>query len=272
MFPIARGLRVKEFERNHLKEAESKTLDNSFLGGFKIFSQVDEDSIIETISSRIPEESRNKTFIEIGCGRGVENNPAYLVAKGYRGAWVDGISANISYIQDSLPETKTGNPILLVDQQMIHVHNVVTLLEHYKEFIGTNGPEYFSLDIDSDDAFALAKTIKAKTTIVCVEYNGKFLHNIGLSIEKNDGNFWRNDNYPGASLATMVRVLNGYRIVTCSLAGSNAFCVRKGLARNFAYYTAGQPYRPAQHELIKRSAGQPPSLKLVRDALAWDSR
>lgn len=271
--PIVRGLKVEEFIRKYLKEIELKTPENPILGGFKIFSQVDEDGIIETISSRLPEEARNKTFIEIGCGRGVENNTAYLVVKGYRGVWVDGSSANIAHIHDSLPETKAGNPVLRVDQQMIYVHNVKALLEQYRDFLGTSEPEYFTLDIDGNDAFVLGEAMKViSPAIVCVEYNGKFPPNIDLTIEQNDDHFWQNNDYHGASLATMVRVLDKYRLVACSLAGSNAFFVRKDLAQNFADYTPEQLYRPAQYELIKRSAGHPPSLKWVRDALARSAR
>ena len=57
--------------------------DNPAACGFKVYSQADEDGIIEEIARRIGIE--NGYFIEIGCGDGRENNSHYLLLKGWRG-------------------------------------------------------------------------------------------------------------------------------------------------------------------------------------------
>ena len=81
-------------------EVSAKTPGNPCAYGFKVYSQCDEDGIIEYILSKLGD--LNRSFIEIGCGRGVENNTHYLLLKGYRGCWVDGSPENIAIIQNGL--------------------------------------------------------------------------------------------------------------------------------------------------------------------------
>ncbi|MGK7887297.1 MAG: hypothetical protein AB4057_22045 [Crocosphaera sp.] len=48
--------------------------------GFKVYSQSDEDGIIEEIFARIGVKS--KTFVDFGAETGAENNSHYLLGKG----------------------------------------------------------------------------------------------------------------------------------------------------------------------------------------------
>ena len=69
--------------------------------GYKVYSQADEDGIIDHICGRLGIE--NGSFAEIGCGDGRENNSHCLLLKGWRGVWIDGDSANIAAIRAALP-------------------------------------------------------------------------------------------------------------------------------------------------------------------------
>ena len=60
--------------------------------GFKVYSQADEDGIINEILNRIPNTS--KTFIELGIQDGKECNTLYLLKSGWKGLWVD-MSTNL---------------------------------------------------------------------------------------------------------------------------------------------------------------------------------
>ncbi len=62
--------------------------DNPAAHGFKVYSQSDEDGIIETICNRL--QLDGGTFVEIGCGNGHENNTHYLLLKDWKGIWIDG--------------------------------------------------------------------------------------------------------------------------------------------------------------------------------------
>ena len=55
--------------------------------GFSVYSQNDEDGIIQHIFDKL--EIQHSNFIEFGVGI-TENNTLYLLTKGSKGVWVDG--------------------------------------------------------------------------------------------------------------------------------------------------------------------------------------
>ena len=61
---------------------------NLIKNGFKVFSQQDEDGIIEEIFKRIG--TTKKIFIEIGVESGIECNTTYLLFKDWNGLWIEG--------------------------------------------------------------------------------------------------------------------------------------------------------------------------------------
>jgi len=65
--------------------------------GFKVYSQNDEDGIIQEIFSRIGATS--KTFVEFGVGNGLENNTLTLLLKGWNGLWIEGAEQYASQIK-----------------------------------------------------------------------------------------------------------------------------------------------------------------------------
>ena len=64
--------------------SDSKSLEKY---GFKVYSQNDEDGIIEEIFRRIG--PTNKTFVEFGVQDGIESNGHYLLLKGWNGLWIE---------------------------------------------------------------------------------------------------------------------------------------------------------------------------------------
>ena len=95
-------------ELAQLRESLAQAMpDNPAAQGFKVYSQSDEDGIIETICDRSPAHSG--TFVEIGCGNGQENNTHYLVLKGWRGRlYLDGDPSNVAFICTSLPDAPSS--------------------------------------------------------------------------------------------------------------------------------------------------------------------
>src|SRR3954471_17194326 len=55
--------------------------------GFKVYSQHDEDGIIQEIFRRIG--TSNRVFIEFGVETGVECNTAKLLIEGWSGLWIE---------------------------------------------------------------------------------------------------------------------------------------------------------------------------------------
>jgi hypothetical protein len=56
--------------------------------GSKVYSQCDEDGIIQEIFNRIGSQSR--TFVEFGVQNGLENNTLKLLLEGWSGLWIEG--------------------------------------------------------------------------------------------------------------------------------------------------------------------------------------
>ena len=76
--------------------------------GFKVYSQSDEDGIIEEIFNRI--NTTNKKFVELGVQDGLETNTTYLLNKGWNGLWVEANNKDVEKIKNNfnfLIEQKT---------------------------------------------------------------------------------------------------------------------------------------------------------------------
>ena len=226
---------------------------NPALCGFRVYSQTDEDGIIQEIFNRI---GGGETFLEIGCGSGIENNTAYLLLKGWRGEWIDGNPKNIASIRRNLPASAR----LKVVEMMVDRDNVQTL----------NGDvDFFSLDIDGNDLEVLLGVVKNfSPRVICVEYNAKFPPPLDISIKYNPSHSWKSDDYQGASLQAFVNALSGYTLVCCGMAGLNAFFVHNGEMASFEQYAAETLYRPYSLELFYPYSGHPASYGFLADSLA----
>lgn len=238
--------------------------DNPCIAGFKVYAQTDEDGIVEYILDRLTNHSR--TFIEIGCGRGVENNTHYLLLKGYRGCWVDGSSENIAFIKDGLGALDFAK--LIVRERFVSTENIGAIITELCAFVGTAEPAFFSLDIDGNDLHVLAEALKYfKPLLICVEYNAKFPPPFAITTRYEPNQKWVGDDYHGASLQAFCDLLVDYKLVACNLSGVNAFFVRRDHGASFADYTPGQLYQPFRENLIDLRSEHQPSLKWLRDKL-----
>ena len=245
-----------------------QTPGNPCIHGFKAYAQTDEDGIVEHILGRLPSHSR--TFIEIGCGSGVENNTHYLALKGYRGCWVDGSDGNIGKINEALGGLAFSD--LLIEKQFVSVENVGELVTRYCEFLGTQQPAFFSLDIDGNDLHVMREAIKhVRPWLVCVEYNPKFPPPLSITIPYDPEHTWSGGDYHGASLQAFCDLLTGYKLVACNLTGANAFFVRRDLSRGFRDYTPKQLYQPFRENLIDLRSEHAPTLRWLRDRLAREA-
>ena len=264
--PASRPAATEESDR--LKQGVSQRMpDNPCLKGFKVFSQNEEDGIIEEILSRVSRRSApNRRFFEIGCGNGLENNSHYLLLKGYQGYWIDGDEQNIDFIRNGLGGLDF--PALRVRQSFVDLSNVESVVSEAIAFLGTREPDFFSLDIDGNDRWLLEKALLCfEPKVLCLEYNAKFPPSLAISIAYNANHRWAGDDYHGASLRAFCECLGGYRLACCDLSGVNAFFVRKDIAADFPDLAVESLYQPFRERLTVPTVGHPPSLKWLRDKL-----
>ena len=200
--------------------------DNPAACGFKVYSQADEDGIIEEIARRLGIERGH--FIEIGCGDGRENNSHYLLLKGWRGIWVDGDPDNIAAIRAALPARRSA-AARRADGDARKRHRTSP---RPRDHPTSASSDLLSVDVDGNDLAIAEAAIKAwSPKIVIGEYNAKFPYPLQQEVAYDPQHRWATDDYHGASLAAWVeRLRPGYRLVACNLAGTNAFFVRNDLA------------------------------------------
>ncbi|HET6172424.1 MAG TPA: hypothetical protein VFD90_07460 [Gaiellales bacterium] len=239
---------------------------NPAAAGFKSYSQADEDGVIEEIFRRIGEGGR--TFAELGCGRGLENNSHLLLLKGWRGVWVDGDAENIAFIGRHF---SLRTPRLSVIEALVTRDNAVGLVTNGLRGVGAvpGGLDLLSVDLDGNDLQVLLAMLEAsEPRVVCIEYNAKYRPPLEVELPYDPDHRWAQDDYQGASLARILRWLDGrYTLVCCNVSGVNAFFVRNDVATAFSAYPVEALYQPPRYHLIMIAAGHPASLKFLAACL-----
>lgn len=216
--------------------------------GWKAYSQADEDGIIDEIFRRIG--APHRSFVEFGCGDGLENCTTYLLSQGWRGLWMDGnpdnartIGAGFSYLLD--------HGLLQFRMERVLRENVDALIEAAglgKEI------DFLSIDVDGNDLHLWEAIRCVSARVVAIEYNPKYRPPHAWRMSYDAAHDWRGDDRMGASLQAMDdlgRAL-GYRLVGCNLSGNNAFFVRADLAegRFASPATAAHLFQPARYDLV----------------------
>ncbi|WP_296595217.1 hypothetical protein [Phenylobacterium sp.] len=192
--------------------------------GFKVYSQNDEDGILEEIFRRLGVERGR--FVEIGVENGLECNTLYLLHKGWRGAWVEGDPKRKAEI-----EAKFGSILdrrLVLAMGMVTAENVNRL---FSDLGATDDLDLISIDIDGNDIYLL-ETMQVRPKVICIEYNAKFPGHLSKRPVYDPKFAWRGTDYAGSSLKAIAEAAQakGYRLVSANVTGANAFFVREDLA------------------------------------------
>jgi hypothetical protein len=220
--------------------------------GFKVYSQADEDGIIQEAFNRIGETDR--AFVEVGIGRGIECNTAKLLVAGWRGLWIESSAESVAAIRRDLAP-------FIADRRLVLQHRRATA-ENVNAVISEAGfvgkIDLLSVDIDGNDYWVWKAIDVIEPRVVVIEYNATLHPPLSLVVPYDPAAQWAGGNYIGASLEALVRLgrKKGYRIVACSFSGVNAFFVRDDLCREefLARATAERHYEPPRY-FFKPTAG-----------------
>jgi hypothetical protein len=241
--------------------------DNVAVSGWNSYSQCDEDGITRECLRRIASAtSLSKTFIEVGCGNGLENNTHQLVLEGFRGCWIDGNKEDIAQLRREVTSDSSGR--LLVQHRFLTKENIIEVMQGCKQHLATEDVDFFSLDIDGNDIHLVRASLGTlRPKLLCVEYNGKFPPPTRLEMAYASSHRWDLSDYFGASLQSWVDALSDYTLVSCNISGVNAFFVRNDLKSLFTIYPTETLYQPPRYWLISQT-GHPSSLRWLRASLA----
>jgi hypothetical protein len=221
--------------------------------GFKVFSQWDEDGIIQYLISHLPIES--KTFIEFGVQDYEESNTRFLLLNDHwQGAVLDGCASDIRFIQTDRIYWEFD---LQAECAWITKANIDSLLRNFgfPEDVGL-----LSIDIDGNDYWIWEAIQSIRPRIVIVEYNSLFgLHPVSVPYKEN---FERtaahySDLYFGCSLGALSYLAEkkGYLLVGSNVWGHNAFFIRSDIAAGFRGLDAGEAYVLGRFRVSRNPTG-----------------
>jgi hypothetical protein len=213
--------------------------------GFKVYSQADEDGIIQEIFNRIGDSDR--AFVEFGVGSGTECNTVKLLVEGWHGLWIEASAESIAAIRRDLAPFIDGGRLLLRHCQ-VTAENIDAVISE----AGVAGKiDLLSIDIDGNDYWVWNAVAGIQPRVVVVEYNATLHPPLSLVVPYDPSARWAGDNYFGASLEALVRLgrKKGYCIVACSFSGVNAFFVREDLCgeKFLSPPTAERHYEPPRY-------------------------
>ena len=213
--------------------------------GFKVYSQNDEDGILEEIFKRVGDGDRR--FVEFGVQSGLECNTAKLLIDGWRGLWIEKSAQSTAHIREHFQSFLHTQNLTLLEEH-VTAENIDALLSK-SGFVGDI--DLLSVDIDFNDYWVWKAMQVARPRVVSIEYNASLRPPLSLVVPYNPDSIWTGGNYFGASLEALVRLgtLKGYRLVGCCFAGVNAFFVRDDLCEDlfFEPATAEEHYEPARY-------------------------
>lgn len=229
--------------------------------GRKIFSQNEEDGLIIEIFNRIG--TTNRTFVEFGCGDGMENNTYALLFQDWNGLWIDGSPKNVKKIRAGLPATIASGRLKVVES-FITTDNINQLIS---DNIPDKEIDLLSVDIDGNDYFIWDAITCISPRVLIMEYNAKFAPPISYCMSYNPTHAWAYDDNFGFSLKFIEEKAaeKGYSLVGCNLSGTNAFFVRNDLVEDKFEppFTAEKHYEPARYYFAKMKPGHPTSFSTL---------
>ncbi|MDF7798957.1 hypothetical protein P4C99_05755 [Pontiellaceae bacterium B1224] len=233
--------------------------------GRKMFSQNEEDGIIIEIFKRIG--TTNKTFVEFGCGDGIENNSYALLFQDWNGLWIDGSAKNISKIRKGLPETIASGQLKVLES-FITKDNINDLISSQ---IPDKEIDLLSVDIDGNDYFVWDAITCIDPRVLIMEYNAKFIPPVRYCMDYDPSHMWDYSDHGGVSLKFIEEkaAAKGYLLVGCSLSGANAFFVREDLVEGKFEppFTTEKHFEPARPHFAKIKAGHPSSFQTLEKRL-----
>jgi hypothetical protein len=221
--------------------------------GFKVFSQWDEDGIIQYLISHIRIE--NPTFIEFGVENYEESNTRFLLLNNHwQGMVLDARPADIRYIRSDRIHWQYD---LQVQQAWITRENIDSLLAQagFGEDLGL-----LSIDLNGNDYWVWQAIERMRPRIAVVEYNSLLgLEPICVPYRED---FDRTAAHPsnlyyGSSLAALHQLAQskGYILVGSNIWGHNAFFVRSDVAGELQGLNPEQAYVASKFREARDEAG-----------------
>jgi len=223
--------------------------------GFKVFSQWDEDGIIQYLIKKIPIE--NRIFIEFGVENYEESNTRFLLKNNdWSGLVMDGDKRNIDFIRSDH---------IYWQHKLDAVHSFITK-ENINSIIAsrikTEDIGILSIDIDGNDYWIWNEINSVKARIVIVEFNNLYGKDLAVTVPYKSDFYRTSEHYSnlyfGCSLKALILLAaqKGYFFVGCNSKCMNAFFVRKDLSHYIEEKTIDEEFNETTIRESKTAQGK----------------
>jgi hypothetical protein len=222
--------------------------------GFTVFSQWDEDGIIQYLINKVP--IPNRTFIEFGVENYEESNTRFLLINNHwKGMVLDACEPDIQYVQTDPIHWQFD---LQAKCAWITKDNIDALLQD-SGFASDAG--LLSIDINGNEYWIWEAIQSLRPRIVIVEYNSLF----GLSpisvpyapaFDRTAAHY--SNLYYGCSLGALQHLAHekGYILLGSNIWGHNAFFLRSDIAGEFQPVPLERAYVRSRFRESRSPSGQ----------------
>jgi hypothetical protein len=223
------------------RKVATMPLNSSFRDvGFKVFSQWDEDGIVQFLISHI--DIPNRTFVEFGVEDYEESNTRFLLINDHwQGLVLDASSDDIRFIQSDKIYWQFD---LQAKQTWITRENIDGLIAQagFPRDVGL-----LSIDIDGNEYWIWEAVQSIQPRIVIVEYNALFgLEPLSVPYKEDFSKLSAHHSglYFGCSLGALEHLAKkkGYVLVGSNQWGHNAFFLRADVADGIKGLSAREAY------------------------------
>jgi hypothetical protein len=223
--------------------------------GFKVYSQFDEDGILEWLLQRIPTSSRK--FVEFGVENYLESNTRFLLKnRNWRGLLMDSSSDYVDFIRKDEIYWRHN---LTAHCNFVTPHNINELLKKY-DFIDKIG--ILSIDAGGMDYWIWKAIDIAIPDIVICEYNAVFgdMYPLVIPYQKDfiSKNIHSSGLYLGASTGAFEKLAfeKNYILIGSNIGGNNIFFVRKELSIYLDQLISNKKSIPSQFRDSRSDKGE----------------
>ena len=233
----------------------SQNLDKINDYEYKFTSQNNEDGIINYIFSKIP---NNKFFVEIGFSY-YECNSLNLIKNGWSGKLIDINEDECLSIRRLISFFYPNSKIQILNQKILKDNINKIIFSDLEE----KNIDFFSLDVDGNDYWILKELNVEKINVICCEYNHYLGNKVKKTIPYNPDHEWKNNGCFGASLEAITELLDqkGFCLIAVESSGTNAFFIKKTLAKNFEILSSFKSWKSADRNNSKEQ------IEIIKDSI-----
>jgi hypothetical protein len=175
--------------------------------------------------------------------------------QGWTGLWVEADPKHLRAIKQAFKQELSENALRLQSQH-ITAEDIEAILSQSSLPVDF---DLLSIDLDRNDYWVWSEIERHRPRVVVIEYNAIFPPGCRWVVEYNSEVAWDKTSNFGASLAALeqIGVEKGYKLVGCTLAGTNAFFVRDDLVGSHFLdpFTAENHYEQPRYYLTLTKAG-----------------